>query len=371
MSILRALPGMLCAVLLAASAAFAQSAPIDRARDLQGAAPLETVKGDPEPDPAGPAGDPRFAAAIAYGAATDSDALLVAQQDRLLLAHDYPPHGADARSWSASMQKTLVALLTEIAIDRGEIPSVDQPAARWLPEWNDDAHRRITLRHLLTMTSGLDHPPFGSPKALTLVLGPDMTSALLALAATEPPGRTFDYDTSNAEIMMIVLERAAHQRLSALLSERLWQPLHLADAQLSLDHPGGLARPTLYARARDWLAIGELILHRGEGHGRRIVSPEWIDAMSAPSPRNPNYGFFLWRGSPPGTERSYGPYVVFKAHHSAPYIAGDIVYLDGAGGERVYVVPSRSLVIVRTGGARADWDDAVLPNAIVQGLDGK
>jgi CubicO group peptidase (beta-lactamase class C family) len=55
--------------------------------------------------------------------------------------------------------------------------------------------------------------------------------------------------------------------------------------------------------------------------------------------------------------------------HSAPYLADDVVFFDGGGGHRVYVVPSRRLVIVRTGATiRPDWDDAVLPNAILAGL---
>jgi CubicO group peptidase (beta-lactamase class C family) len=57
------------------------------------------------------------------------------------------------------------------------------------------------------------------------------------------------------------------------------------------------------------------------------------------------------------------------ATHSAPYLADDVAFFDGGGGHRVYVVPSRRLVIVRTGTVnRADWDDAALPNAILAGL---
>jgi len=343
----------------------------DTVRELHSLAPLVTVVGEPAADLQGPSDDPRFAAAIAYGAHTDSDALLVWRKGRLLLAHDYPGHGPDARTWSASMEKTLIALLVGVAIDRGYIRSVDQPASLWLPEWKNDARARITVRDLLTMSSGLEHPTFGSPKAAPLIMGPDMTPALLALEATQPPGSAFDYNTSDAEIMMIVLERASHQRFADLLSSALWKPLGLADAQLALDHAGGLPRPTIFARARDWLPIGELINGHGAYRGRRIVSAAWIKAMTTPSHLNPNYGYFIWLGSPPGPERSYGPFVVFKAKHSAPYAASDIIYLDGYGGERVYVVPSRGLVIVRTGATRDDWDDAIIPNAVLEGLSSR
>jgi len=368
-----AMAAWLLAFTAAGLSASAQTPPPrrDTVRELHSLAPLETVVGAQSADLQGPSDAPRFAAALAYGAHTDSDAVLVWQKGRLLLAHDYPGHGPDARTWSASMEKTLIALLVGVALDRGYIKSVDQPASTWLPEWKGDARAKITLRDILTMSSGLEHPTFGSPKAAPLIMGPDMTPALLALEASQPPGQIFDYNTSDAEIMMIILERASHQRFGDLLSNALWKPLGLADAQLALDHPAGLPRPTIFARARDWLAIGELIDGNGAYHGRRVVSAAWIKAMTTPSPLNPNYGYFVWIGSPPGAERSYGPFVGYKAKHSAPYAAPDIVYLDGYGGERVYVVPSRDLVIVRTGATRDDWDDAIIPNAVLEGLSAK
>ena len=54
--------------------------------------------------------------------------------------------------------------------------------------------------------------------------------------------------------------------------------------------------------------------------------------------------------------------------HSEPFAADDVIYVDGFGGQRVYVVPSRELVIVRTGAAKTDWDDAIIPNAILRAL---
>jgi CubicO group peptidase (beta-lactamase class C family) len=77
----------------------------------------------------------------------------------------------------------------------------------------------------------------------------------------------------------------------------------------------------------------------------------------------------IWKGSPFQTERRYAKDVNYVVKASQPYAAQDLMFLDGYGGQRVYIVPSKQLVIVRIGVAqRNDWDDAALPNMILRGL---
>ncbi len=90
--------------------------------------------------------------------------------------------------------------------------------------------------------------------------------------------------------------------------------------------------------------------------------------MTTPSPRNPNYGYQIWLGPPAGGKRFYSRSTHFGVTHSAPYLADNVVFFDGGDEYRVYVIPSRKLVIVRTGAVnRPDWNDAILPNAILRG----
>jgi CubicO group peptidase (beta-lactamase class C family) len=140
---------------------------------------------------------------------------------------------------------------------------------------------------------------------------------------------------------------------------------------LWLDRPGGTARAFSYfmARPRDWLRVGVMIADQGAFAGREIVPAAWISSMTTPSLRNPNYGFQVWLGAPVGGKRFYNRNTPQGVTHSAPYSADDVVFFDGGGGHRVYVVPSQKLVIVRTGAVnRPDWDDAVLPNTVLGGL---
>jgi CubicO group peptidase (beta-lactamase class C family) len=167
-----------------------------------------------------------------------------------------------------------------------------------------------------------------------------------------------------------VLERATGKRYAEYLSSRLWQRLGAADASLWMDREGGQPRGfcCIFATARDWLRVGRLILDGGRLNGESLVSETWVKQMLTPSARNPQFGLNLWLGSPEGTtERVYNPYTI-KAFHSEPFAAADIAYIDGFGGQRVYIVPSRNLVIVRTGVSSTDWDDARLPNAVIRAL---
>lgn len=306
----------------------------------------------------------RYCAAIDYAARTDSDTLLVWRDGQLELAHDFAPHTANARSWSASMAKTLAAVALGIAIEEGAIASVDTPVSEVLTEWDDAAHRAITYRHLLEMTSGLEHPAPGSAGASALVGGQDAVGAALVLPVVNAPGSTFDYHTVNVTLLIEAIHRASGEPFARFVSTRLWHPLGAADALIAGD-ASGHATPSIYARARDWMRLGLLIKTRGMWHGKRLVPSRWIDAMTRPSPRNANYGWLTWLGSPEGKGRSYGPYVAFQARHSAPFVARDMVYLDGFGGQRVYISREADTVIVRTGGMYVNWDDAALPNAVL------
>jgi CubicO group peptidase (beta-lactamase class C family) len=110
-------------------------------------------------------------------------------------------------------------------------------------------------------------------------------------------------------------------------------------------------------------------------NGTQVVSEDWIKEVTTPSDTNPNYGFQTWLGTEWEENRGYGKGVPITVRHSEPFAADNIVFFDGSGGQRVYVVPSHDLVIVRTGPGGTDpvtgnfdWDDAILPNTIINGI---
>lgn len=348
----------------------------------------ETVKGGDGPEvPAAQADERTIApealrAAADYAATTDSLALIVARRGKIEHEQYWRGTGPDTVSETYSMAKSVVGLAVGLAVADGAIGSVDDAAANYIAEWRGTAKETITARQLLEMTSGLKHHRFNftyaqSPWAegLRTFLGPDIAGRVLGYEIERVPGAEFNYNSANTQILLTLLERATGRRYADYVSEKLWRPLGVKDATLWLDRPGGTARAFSYfqARPRDWLKLGLLIAGRGVYQGQRLVPESWIAAMTAPSAQNPNYGFQVWRGSPPmgesGGRRMYNRNTPFGARHSAPYLADDVVFFDGGGGHRVYVVPSQELVIVRTGAVnRPDFDDAALPNAILRGI---
>jgi CubicO group peptidase (beta-lactamase class C family) len=310
-----------------------------------------------------------LAAAEAYATATESVALLVWHRGALRYEKYWAGFGPETRTNPNSMHKTVLALLVGAAVADGYIDSADAPAAKWLTEWQDDARREVTVRELLQMASGLEIPVFGTWKSAKILLGSDLAGGVLALQSAEPHGSRFQYSNASSQLLTILLERATGQRYSSYLSERLWKPLGAADAALWMDREGGLPRGfcCIFATGRDWLRVGLLILERGRVGERQLIPAAWIDEMLTPSPRNPNFGMHVWLGSPPQQERPYNDYSI-KAFHSEPFAASDVVFIDGFGGQRVYVVPSLELIIVRTGKSQTDWDDARLPNALIRAI---
>ena len=340
---------------------------------------MQLVAGSPEKLlPKAPFGDrgltiDSLEAALAYGAETGSDALIVWRGGGIELEHYY--EGADEKTLTStqSMHKSVLAILVGVAIAEGHIASVDDPVSRYLPEWDHDVRAGITLRQALWQSSGIDFPTFAFGSLgpmMGLLVGQDMRPITLAQQAVEPPAANFEYNSINPLVLGLVIENATGQPYAEYFSEALWKRLGAGDAWVQMDSEGGMARSycCLDTTARGWLRLGLLHLHNGVANGRRIVPEEWIAEIRRPAPTNPNYGFLTWLGNEYVEQRSYNSKASLRAYHSKPFAADDVAFFDGFGGQRVYIIPSADMVIVRTGSLAGDWDDARLPNLLLAGL---
>lgn len=312
--------------------------------------------------------------AAAWGEETGSHALIIYRDDGIELETYYPGHDAASITGTASMHKSVVAMLVGIAIAEGYIGSVDDPAMKYLPEWADDGRAGITLRHMLRQTSGIDFATVGlNPLSgfFQLMLGGDVTAASLNLPLAVEPGTQFDYNSAIPQNTGLIIQRATGRRYADYLSEALWRHIGAPDAFVILDSAEhGMPRTSccLEATARSWLHLGLLHLNGGKIAGKQVVPEKWIREISVPGDINPNYGYFTWLGNEYDEYRYYNRKTSTRVFHSEPFIASDVTYFDGFGGQRVYIIPSFGLVIVRTGAIETNWDDAYLPNLIVRDI---
>jgi len=341
--------------------------------------PSESVAGPERQDPGVAEGGYRSVsqealdAVVRYGTETRSVALLVWHRGSLELEHYWPGYGQLTRTDSGGMHATVLALLYGTAIEEGVIRSLDEPAATYLPEWRNDAHAKIRIRDLLHMASGLERQvPSRNPwnRAVRLFLSGNVTALAVGVPVRTAPGTRFEYSNLDAQLLGIILQRASGKRYATYLSEHIWNRLGAGDGAVWLDGQNGMARTfcCLQTTARGWLAIGLSILNLGEVGEQQIVPAAWVQEMLKPSEINPGFGLGIWLGDAPVDDGSHLGADRVRGRQSEPFLARDVKLLAGAGGQRVYIIPSHELIIVRTGARRPDWDDAKLPNAILRGV---
>lgn len=228
------------------------------------------------------------------------------------------------------------------------------PGYSWEGEWTEydrpdrDAKADITLRHLLTMQSGLECNEWDLP--LTSYFN-DLNrhyrsrrpfEYVLKRNLINEPGSAFSYNTASTNLVGEIVHRATDQPFAEYAMRNLFEPLGIVDAAwLTWEGVDPGIVPTgggLYLAPRDVLKIGQLVMQLGEWQGTQVVSEEWIAQSTRPSANvmdEAEYGFLWWR-----MEQTH-PETGVVLH---PIVAG------GSGGQWLFVYPEQRLVVVTTGG---------------------
>ncbi|MBR0716827.1 serine hydrolase [Bradyrhizobium liaoningense] len=271
---------------------------------------------------------------------------------------EYYKAGLDARSLSSvhSVTKSVLSILVGIALDKGYL-RLDERLSELLPETLDPTIdprvRDITVRDLLTMTSGFDSAaPFG---ARAVVPPREMWQWTLARPIQHKPGSQFDYDDDSVNLLSVALARAIRQDSRSFAEQNLFGPLEIENFDWKADSRGHLiGATTLSLSARDMTKLGLLYLRRGRWGHEQIVSGEYV----ADSISKHNDG-----GAPVKT--AYG-YLWWVTHTGAGL---DAFFAAGKGSQIIYVVPRLDLVVTVTslssvpGGSVRFVNDVLLPAA--------
>jgi CubicO group peptidase (beta-lactamase class C family) len=285
----------------------------------------------------------------------DVHAVLVVRHDKLVFEHyftgcdeywglevDQVAFGPQTKHDERSVSKSVTALVVGIAIDRGWIKSIDQPVLSFFPEYSDlrsPEKNRITLRDLLTMSSGLEwHEsdiPYTDAKNSEnrMNFSSDPFRFALRQPVVAPPGKVWNYNSGSSELLGAILWKATGKPVDQLARTLLFEPLGITDVEwyrlgrLNLPSAAGGLR----LRPRDLAKIGQLILQHGSWNGKQVVPASWIAAATAPQltvgPYSYGYQFWLGRSG------------------TVPWVAA-----MGLGGQRLFIIPALDLVVVTNAG---------------------
>lgn len=298
-------------------------------------------------------------------------AVVVVQRGGIIAERYAPGFSAQTPMPGWSMTKTVAGALTGILVGEGRL-SLDSRAL--LPEWRtpNDGRRAITLDQLLRMTDGLRFNERSGDLLSDVVLMLLATGDASGFASAKPleyaPGLHWRYANGTSNVLARVLRHAVDDRdLSAFVRRALFGRIGLRRAVLEPDATGTpVLSSFMYATAREWAAIGQLLLQDGVWRGVRILPPGWVQYMRTPTPQCPrgDFGAHLWIKVPePFASISSPP----------PALPTDAFHLAGHEGQLVSVVPSRQLVVVRLGLTRDRhaWDHEAFLARVLRSLEGR
>lgn len=279
-----------------------------------------------------------------------SIAFLVIKDDSIRYEQYWDHYDKNSYSNSFSMAKSIVSILVGIALDEGKIKSLDEPVGNYIPHFKEGNNARLTIREVLTMSSGLNwDESYSSLFSITAkaYYGSDLKTLMNGVNVVKEPGKKYDYMSGNTVLLALIVEQATGMHLSNYASEKLWKPVGAElSAQWSLDHTDGEEKAycCFYSNARDFARFGKLYLDDGtwrppgqQTGGQQIVSKNYVRESLTPAKldyegNEPNcYGYQWWL-----TEE--------KGHR--------IFYARGLRGQYIVVIPDERIIFVRLGKER-------------------
>ena len=246
-----------------------------------------------------------------------------------------------------SVTKTITSVVIGTAVTRGEFPSIDTPLLSFFDTTKvknlDDRKRRMTVRHLLTMTDGFawrEDLPYTDPNNTTVVMegSYDWITFTIDQPMAREPGASFNYNSGATQLLAYVFRRATQMDIEEYAARHLFAPLGI-DRWFWKRTPAGIVDTEggLYLEARDLAKIWYLFVRNGVWDGKQVVSPEWVRSSVAPAvsvgrqPSTRAYGYKWWLFPNPRDSTRY------------------IWYGSGFGGQFPVAVPEDDMIVVFNG----------------------
>lgn len=264
------------------------------------------------------------------------DSITIIRNGYLVADAYFYPYQKDFKHILHSCTKSVTSALVGIAIDKGYILSIDQPVIEFFPDRsfdNLDANKRaMTLKHLLTMSSGLecrDSYKYRWAGLFELIKSDDWTQHVLDLPMSNPPGEEYEYCNGVSFILSAIIQKSTGMRTLDFANQYLFSPLGITDVKWDASPQGiDVGWGKMWLKPHDMAKFGLLYLNKGRWNGKQIVSESWVEASTQGHVKDgevfDRYGF-QWRIDDNGF-----------------YMAA------GHGGQFIYIVPEKNLVVVFT-----------------------
>lgn len=254
-----------------------------------------------------------------------------------------------------SVTKSIVSACIGIAIDNGFIESVHQSIFDYLPEHqhlNTDGKDKISIEHLLTMTSGLEwnewNLPYSNPKndVIMMYQAEDPVTYVLNRPLIDEPGENFKYAGGCNILLGEILKNVTKMNIDEFSGKYLFGPLGI-DPYYWTQYKNGVvdAAGSLKITPRDMVRIGVTFLNKGVWNGKQIISEKWFDKSAIYFPGNSWLNNWDDHWGMRGYSYSWWTHVFTKSGMRV-----DMFYAAGWGGQYIKVIPELNTVVVFTGG---------------------
>jgi CubicO group peptidase (beta-lactamase class C family) len=268
--------------------------------------------------------------------------------DNKLIGENYL-EGYDAwtkfHGWS--MTKTVTGAMTGALVMEGRM---DIKAQTGIAEWANDDRKNITLENILHMSSGLEWVENYftiSDATVMLMQSDDMFASVTGCPLAHVPGSYWNYSSGDANLLSGLIRKAIgnEQDYLGYAYERIFHRIGMLHTVVETDASGMfVASSYSYGSTRDWARFGMLFLNNGIFEGDTVLTPEWVEYMTTAAPASDGqYASTLWLKEP-------------NAENALVDVPDDIFFADGFLGQRVYVIPSKKLVVVRMGYSMSDFN---------------
>ncbi|MCW3126674.1 MAG: penicillin-binding protein beta-lactamase class [Bacteroidetes bacterium] len=263
---------------------------------------------------------------------TETVSFLVIKNDSILAEQYWEGYSDSSQSNSFSMAKSVVTMLTQIAIQKGILKDWHQKVKSVLPGVIGPHADELELWHLSTMSSGLLwDEEYKDPFSVTAkaYYGEDVKKLMSTLPIVDEPGKVDNYQSGSTQMLGLCLIQATGKSLADLASEWLWKPLQAQrDAQWHTDSKGiELAYCCFNTNARDFARFGKLMLHQGNWNGTQILDSSFVKMATAPVLAS-HYGYSFW---------------LYDAHGTKVFAQRGIL------GQYIITIPEYNTVVVRLG----------------------